>query len=145
MDQNAVDRLLSRVKYQSVSSAYNARGEKVGYMEPEVVEIPLMNPEDDQHDQKQSSDATLKWACLPYFNLQQYSGLLAGTGNASFPSWTLLQQHYRAISEQRDMEQAVAQLGAAPKGHVFHISQLWCVVLDNSKIAATVCSVEVRG
>lgn len=31
------------------------------------------------------------------------------------------------------MEQAVCQLGNANRGECFHIAQLWCVVIDNSK------------
>lgn len=32
------------------------------------------------------------------------------------------------------MEQAVCRLGNADRGECFHISQLWCLVIDNSKL-----------
>lgn len=71
--------------------------------------------------------------CLPYFSLQQYSGFGSVAEKTSFPPVTLLQEQYSRTTRQRDLDQAVCQLGVAEKGQCFHTSQLWSLVLDNGK------------
>lgn len=77
--------------------------------------------------------AMLRWFCMPFFVLKQYSGLLAGTSLGSFPSQTLMQAQFSRTTQQRDMGQAVCELGIAEKGECFHIEQLWCLVLGDGK------------
>ena len=82
----------------------------------------------------------VRWVCLPYFLLQQYGGLLTASGTSSFPSQTLLQTQYSRTMQQRDMEQAVRQLGNGKKNECFHVAQLWCLVIQNSKLFHSVVS-----
>lgn len=79
-----------------------------------------------------SVSGSARWICIPFFSLEQYSGLLAGTSTSLFPAQTLLQVQYSRNTVARDMEQAVVQLGIAERGECFHVSQLWCLVIDNS-------------
>lgn len=81
-----------------------------------------------------------KWICLPYFVLQQYSGLLDGSNLSAFPTQTLLQAQYSRSTQQRDMGQAVCELGTAGKGECFHIAQLWCLILDDSEYPHILCN-----
>ena len=98
-------------------------------MEPRYFEVPISS----FAREKGASTAMARWICLPYFSLKQYGGLLSATNVALFPDQTLLQGQYSRATEQRDMQQAVCQLGTANRGECFHISQLWCLTLDNSK------------
>ena len=79
--------------------------------------------------------------CLPYFelaSLKQTQSHLRGTHQLR----TLLQYSHGHTSKNRDLQQAVCHLDQAPKGHCFHISYLWCLVigsgkLENPKVSAT--------
>lgn len=131
-EKTAIAKLRADVKRQCVKSRYNPKGSRVGYMDPRSMEIPLKS-EKKKGSSDDTSTGSVKWICIPYFTLQQYSGLLAASNLASFPSQTLLQAQYTRTPQQRDMDQAVCQLGTANRGECFHIAQLWCLVLDNSK------------
>lgn len=132
-ERSAVARLRASVKQRCVGSTYNPNGQKVGYIEPKMVEISLEKPKYTQMEKQDANTPMVKWICIPYFALQEYSGLSAGTSTATFPNQTLLQMQYSRIPQQRDLDQAICQLGIAEKDECFHISQLWCVVIDNSK------------
>ncbi|KHN95340.1 uncharacterized protein MAM_06844 [Metarhizium album ARSEF 1941] len=127
----ALAKLRADVKKSSIRTRQNPKGERVGYMEPRCFEIPLKSPTNQLSDQGKPT-GSLRWICLPYFSLQKYSGLLAGSTTSVFPSQTLLQAQYSRTTEQRDMLQAVRQVAATKTNECFHIAQLWCVVLDNS-------------
>ena len=103
-------------------------------MDPRCIEVSIPAVK-----KKPTSDAasqtSVKWICLPYFALQQYSGLLTASDPGLFPPQTLLQAQYSGSTQQRDMEQAVCQLGASTKGECFHIDQLWCLVVGNSLVS----------
>ncbi|PFH60487.1 hypothetical protein XA68_10877 [Ophiocordyceps unilateralis] len=123
-EKKATAKLRADVKRHAIKSRQNERGDTIGLMEPRYYQVPLGGAA----QEKQAA----RWICLPYFSLQPCSGLLSASSPASFPPQTLLQSHYSRTPRQRDMRQAVCQLGVAPKGSCFHIAQLWCLVLDNS-------------
>ncbi|KJZ77848.1 hypothetical protein HIM_02485 [Hirsutella minnesotensis 3608] len=127
----ATAKLRADVKRHSLKSRQNPKGFYVGYMDPRHFQVPLKDSNAKRAPQD-GPGAAARWICLPYFALQEYSGLLSASSLASFPPLTLLQSHYSRTPEQRDMQQAVCQLKAAPRGECFHIAQLWCLVLDNT-------------
>lgn len=133
IEKTAIARLRADVKKICVRSRYNPKGAKVGYMEPRSIEIPLKSMAKKKTGANEEEKGSARWISIPYFSLEQYSGLLSASNLASFPPQTLLQAQYSRNTAQRDMEQAVCQLGTAKRGQCFHISQLWCIVLDNSK------------
>lgn len=129
----AVGRLRADVKRQCIKSRHNSKGYKVGYMEPRYMEATIEKSDkkaDTIHDDRPPA---AKWICLPYFVLRQYSGLLDGSNLSAFPTQTLLQAQYSRSTQQRDMSQAVCELGTANKGECFHIAQLWCLILDDGE------------
>lgn len=132
MEKSALARLRADVQKNCVRSRYNPKGAKVGYLEPRSFAVPLKM----MAKKSTAADPDLgsaRWICIPYFSLEHYSGLLGASNLASFPAQTLLQAQYSRNTAQRDMEQAVCQLGTAKREECFHISQLWCIVIDNSK------------
>ncbi|KAF4997797.1 hypothetical protein FGRMN_3635 [Fusarium graminum] len=134
LEKKAIARLRGDVKKTCVKSRTNPKGAKVGYLDPKYIEVPLKSLKQEVN----TSDTTIgsaRWICIPYFSLEQCSGLLAATSMSLFPAQTLLQAQYSRNTAARDMEQAVVQLGNAERGECFHISQLWCLVIDNSLIA----------
>ncbi|KAL7805594.1 hypothetical protein V8C26DRAFT_424604 [Trichoderma gracile] len=104
-----------------------AEGAKVGYMEPRCIQTPILSPEKKATDESHVAN----WICIPYFRLQQYAESPLVSNTALFPAQTLLQSQYSRSSQQRDMDQAVCQLGQVPRGYCFHISQLWCLIVGN--------------
>ncbi|PNY27290.1 Uncharacterized protein TCAP_02785 [Tolypocladium capitatum] len=128
VEWTAIAKLRAHVKKHSVKSRQNPKGSKVGYMDPRCFEVPLKK----KLSPGRTSSGSAHWICIPYFSLQQYSGLLSASSLSSFPPQTLLQAQYSRTPQSRDMQQAVCQLGGVRRGECFHIAQLWCLVLDNS-------------
>lgn len=100
-------------------------------MEPRCFEVQLKTFAKQLAGQDNQPLGSVRWICLPYFSLQRYSGLLSGSTPSAFPPQTLLQAQYSRTTEQRDMLQAVCQLGGARKDECFHVAQIWCLVVDN--------------
>lgn len=100
-------------------------------MEPRYFQLPL--PSEDSAKGQSSRRRAITWICIPYFSLERYAGLGSATLASQYPNQTLLQAQYSRVNRERDMQQAVCQLGGnlAP-GSCFHISQLWCIVIDKS-------------
>ncbi|KAM4059652.1 corA-like Mg2+ transporter protein [Hirsutella rhossiliensis] len=147
----ATAKLRAEVKRHAVKSRQNSKGDHVGYMDPRYFQVPLQDDAAKKKQQQQQQQqlfaswsspavaaaapcgvAAARWICLPYFSLQRCAGLLLASSLASFPPLTLLQSHYSRTPQQRDLGQAVCELGAAPRGDCFHVAQLWCLVLDNT-------------
>ncbi|KAK0392500.1 hypothetical protein NLU13_1995 [Sarocladium strictum] len=131
-EKAALFKLRAHLRKNFIKVRYNPKGEKVGYMLPKLVEMPLHSVRDKDAPRTSSSlRGSVKWVCLEYFRLRAYSGLSAASSQAFFPSQTLLQAHYSRTSRERDLEQAVSFLGIAPSDQCFHIEQVWCLVLGN--------------
>ncbi len=136
-ERRALNRLRADVTRLCVKSRSNPKGVNVGYMEPQFLQTPLEpSKKMSDLDRDEPPPIMVRWLCMPFFILKQYSGLLAGSNLASFPSQTLLQAQYSRTTQQRDMGQAVCELGIANKGECFHIEQLWCLVVGDSKVDA---------
>ncbi|RFU72016.1 mg2+ transporter [Trichoderma arundinaceum] len=129
-ERRAVANLRAEVKRQCVKTRYSPQGAKVGYMEPRCIQTPI------QPTNKKTSDGphTACWICIPYFSLHQYSESPSASNTALFPAQTLLQSQYSRSSQQRDMDQAVCQLGQVQRGECFHISQMWCLIVGNNAL-----------
>lgn len=114
-------------------------------MEPKFVQVPIPRESSSTRDPGPSV-RPVSWICLPYFVLERYSGLLSGSGPASFPPQTLLQAEYSRYAQDRDMLQAVCHHPNVPAGFCFHVAQLWCIVLDNSLLVTygAVSATELR-
>ncbi|KAM5383633.1 hypothetical protein ACJZ2D_001870 [Fusarium nematophilum] len=131
LEKKAITRIRADVKKICLKSRHNPKGVKVGYLEPKSIEVPLKALKQ-KTTTTDSVSGSARWICVPYFSLEQYSGLLAASSLSLFPSQTLLQAQYSRNTAPRDMEQAVCQLGNVNRGECFHISQLWCLAIDNS-------------
>ncbi|KAJ6782861.1 hypothetical protein PWT90_09947 [Aphanocladium album] len=130
-ERRAMNRLRADITRMCVKSRSNPKGVNVGYMEPKFLQTPLEPPKKTL-DADEPVVTMVRWLCMPFFILKQYSGLSAGSNLASFPSQTLLQAQYSRTTQQRDMGQAVCELGIAKKGECFHIEQLWCMIVGDS-------------
>ncbi|UKZ62641.1 uncharacterized protein TrAtP1_003881 [Trichoderma atroviride] len=137
-ERAAVANLRAEVKRQCVKTRYDPQGAKVGYMEPKCIQVPI------QSTGKKPSESShaVKWICVPYFSLHQYSESPSTSNPAIFPDQTLLQSQYSRSGKERDMQQAVCQLGQVQRGDCFHISQLWCLIVGNSVLIT--CSTRER-
>ncbi|KAH6617426.1 hypothetical protein F5144DRAFT_596449 [Chaetomium tenue] len=127
IEKNGLQKMITGVKRDHTKTVQASDGKYARYLEPKLRHEPLLQ------DGKPAGSQAVTWVSLPYFSLEPYSGLLA-TANSpkSLATPTLLQARYSRTRRARDMEQAVCQQGGAPKGHCFHVAQLWCLVLDNS-------------
>ncbi|KID77360.1 uncharacterized protein G6M90_00g098180 [Metarhizium brunneum] len=146
LERSAMAKLRADVKKHCIKTRQNPKGARVGYMEPRYLEVPLKSFTKQLSGQEKPTGSA-RWICLPYFSLQKYSGLLAGSSTSVFPSQTLLQAQYSRTTEQRDMLQAVCQVAPTKTNDCFHIAQLWCIVLDNSLLVTcgTMSELDLRG
>ncbi|KAI2464473.1 hypothetical protein F4781DRAFT_70403 [Annulohypoxylon bovei var. microspora] len=127
-ERNGFAKLLAEVRKTSVKVRPTSKGSNVRHMDPRSIRVTI--PPDGRS--KSQTSRFLTWLCVPYFSLEKYSGLLSASTASSFPIETLLQSEYGRTTQERDMQQAACQNGEVPEGNCFHISQLWCIVLDNS-------------
>ncbi|KAK3492602.1 uncharacterized protein B0T23DRAFT_146058 [Neurospora hispaniola] len=131
IERKAVNDILFRLKQSSVKFIQTSTGKPVQHMEPGCLDYVL--PHDSGVGGQSRTTRSVTWICLPYFSLEPYCGLLSGAGNSSaFPIQTLLQAQFSRTAKERDMQQAVRQVAQAGPGLCFHISQLWCIIINNS-------------
>lgn len=131
IERKAVNDALFRLKQSSVKLIQTSTGKPVQHMEPGCFDYLL--PHDSGVGGQTRTTRSVTWICLPYFSLEPYSGLLSGAENSSaFPVQTLLQAQFSRAAKERDMQQAVRQVAKAGPGLCFHISQLWCIIINNS-------------
>ncbi|KAF9879715.1 hypothetical protein CkaCkLH20_02526 [Colletotrichum karsti] len=128
-EQNDIRKLLSDVRKNYSKTVRTSRQTTVKHMEPSYLQLPLQGG-DSSNGLKTKRSAT--WLCIPYFSLEEYSGIQAADNPGAYPPQTLLQASFSRNSEKRDMLQATRQIGNGDKGTCFHVRQLWCIVLDNS-------------
>ncbi|WQF77574.1 Putative Mg2+ transporter protein, CorA-like/Zinc transport protein ZntB [Colletotrichum destructivum] len=129
-EQNDIRKLLSDVRKNYAKTVRTSRATTVKHMDPSYLQLPLQ--QGDQEKGAQAGKRTATWLCIPYFSLEEYSGIQATGNPGAFPPLTLLQLAFSRNSQKRDMLQATRQIGNGEKGSCFHIRQLWCIVLDNS-------------
>lgn len=133
-ERHGFEKLLTQVKKEAVRPRQLKRDKTVQHMEPGSIRLTLPT---DQQPRARGLMATrvLTWLCIPYFTMEEYSGLGAEVGNASFPIVTLLQHEYARTPRARDEKYQIArQNGHGKNGECLHISQLWCIVLDNCEV-----------
>ncbi|KAK4246307.1 hypothetical protein C7999DRAFT_15548 [Corynascus novoguineensis] len=118
--------MLTSIKRDNATTVQVSDGKYVRCLEPGLRHDSLTL------DGKVLGSRSVTWISLPYFSLEPYSGLLSGSSTKGFPTPTLLQAKYPRTIRSRDMEQAVCQQKGVPKGNCFHVSQLWCLILDNT-------------
>jgi hypothetical protein len=70
---------------------------------------------------------------LPYFSLERYENPGASRKTAAHTPRTLLQVLYSSSDRNRELQQAVCHLPQTPKQHCFHVNQMWCLLLNDSK------------
>ncbi|KAF6828652.1 mg2+ transporter [Colletotrichum musicola] len=129
-EQNDIRKLLSDVRKNYAKTVRTSRQTTVKHMEPSYLQLPLQAGDPARASQQGKRSVT--WLCLPYFSLEEYSGILSTQNPGAYPPQTLLQSSFSRNSEKRDMMQATRQIGNGEKNACFHIRQLWCIVLDNS-------------
>nr|XP_036585489.1 mg2+ transporter [Colletotrichum truncatum]KAF6795540.1 mg2+ transporter [Colletotrichum truncatum] len=129
-EQNDIRKLLSDVRKDYSKTVRTSRDTTVKHMEPGYLQLPLQDRETTKGSQTGSRSVT--WLCIPYFSLEEYSGIQATGNPGAYPPQTLLQSSFSRNSQKRDMQQATRQIGNGDKNFCFHIRQLWCIVLDNS-------------
>ena len=118
--------LLKDVK-QYEKPLQSSQGMKGSYVEAVCSHI---EPEDVEKDELQ-----VVFLCLPYFELASFSRQsLSPHSRGTHQLRTLLQYSHGHTSKSRDLQQAVCHLDQAPKGHCFHISYLWCLVIGSGKL-----------
>lgn len=74
---------------------------------------------------------------LPFFSLQRYDvgGIKSlPSGSDEHPTRPLVQMQTRSLSERRELAQAICQLPSTPKGQLLHVSQVWCLVVNDDTI-----------
>jgi len=133
-DRSNLVKLLGEVR-KSSKVKHTSNGNRVKYMPPRCIHSKLVSEEDNKSQTPRRR--TLTWLCIPYFSLEQYTGLTSTKDDGAYPNQTLWQAQFSANPSERDLQQIVCQLGNSPPKSCFHISQLWCIVVDNGKCRAT--------
>jgi hypothetical protein len=130
-ERRGISEILSKIRRKHVKAIPTASGKSVQHMEPSCMQH-ILKPETSPKGQAMATRA-VTWICLPYFSLENYSGLASSKSQTGFPIQTLLQTKISRATRERDLQQAVCQIKETANGHCFHIAQFWCLVLDNCR------------
>jgi hypothetical protein len=124
----SVSHFLQRVRKELERAIRSQRGTIGHFMKSDLItkRIPAENSDG-------GLDRTYVFCCIPYHQLAPYSPLGATSNARLHPVMTLLQSKYPSTSKQRDFEQAVRSVTGTPSNHVFNTSNLWCLIINNSK------------
>lgn len=124
----SVSHFLQRVRKELERTIRSQRGAMGNFMKSGLV--TKRNPTENLD---RGSERTYVFCCIPYHQLASYSPLETTANSRLHPVRTLLQSKYPFTTKQRDFEQAVLSLSGTPSNHVFHTSNLWCLIVNNSK------------
>ncbi|PGH07592.1 hypothetical protein AJ80_07981 [Polytolypa hystricis UAMH7299] len=124
-EKTDVRRLLERIRKKferPLPQGLNGR-----YMEPNLAQDVYY----EDGDSKNCKSRRVLAMCIPFFSLEEYKARKLPDKSSGHPLRSLLQSRYSSIGKERDMQQVVCKLGSAPKGHCFHVSQMWCLVVGD--------------
>lgn len=102
-------------------------------LEPNVtIQTKLGNDDTSERDFSKKEHPALL-LCMPYFCLAPYSTYSPSQGSDFYPMRTLLHSWHMSMPKRRDLQQAICGLDYPTEGQMFHVPQIWCLVLDNDK------------
>ena len=78
-------------------------------------------------------EASVSFLCMPYFLLAPYSSDAPSQASSWYPLRTLLQRWQMSTPKKREMQQAICDLHYSKEDYVFHVPQVWCLRLGDSK------------
>ena len=104
------------------------------HLQPNVTFKPISKNDDASGIRTTSGQkASVSFLCIPYFLLAPYSTGTPLPTSSSYPLRTLLQSRHMSTPKKRDMQQAVRDLNYSKENCVFHVAQVWCLMLGDSK------------
>jgi len=128
-EKGMIKQHLRRLRNQTEKPLVTPVGYQGRYMEPTMIqELNLQSATSKSH-----LDTSVIALCLPYFLLDEYSSNSEVPKSAKHPTRTLLQSSISTTAQERDMRQAVCKLSVKQTGYCFHVSQLWCLILNDSE------------
>lgn len=83
---------------------------------------------------KKNKERAVQLLCFPSFTLAPYSSQTPSTPPHLHPMRTLLQSSNSNTTKTRELQQAVCNLEHSRKGFCFHVSQIWCLNLNNGNV-----------
>ena len=110
-------------------------GKTVGkHLQPNITFKPFSKNTDASREYNISGqEASVSFLCMPYFLLAPYSTAAPLPASSSYPLKTLLQSWHMSTPKKRDMQQAIRDLNYPDEDCVFHVPQVWCLMLGDSK------------
>lgn len=109
---------------------------KIGgkYLQPNLAFKPISKNDDALGKPKNwEQEASVSFLCMPYFLLAPYSTSAPLQASSCYPLRTLLQSWHMSTPKKRDMQQAIRNLNYPKEDYVFHVPQVWCLMLGDSK------------
>ncbi|EKG15467.1 Mg2+ transporter protein CorA-like/Zinc transport protein ZntB [Macrophomina phaseolina MS6] len=85
----------------------------------------------DQELRDGSKLPTVDFLCFPFFTLEKYGPPSLPDHSRGHPKRTLLQTLFSSASRAQDFQQAVTQLCNTPKEYLFHVRQIWALIVDD--------------
>ena len=133
-ERGIVKQHLRRLRNQTEHHLMTSTGCQGRYMEPTMIQGLNLQPA----SSKSHLDTSVVALCLPYFSLDKYSSNSEDPKSTKHPTRTLLQSSISTTAQERDMRQAVCRLPVPVEqtGYCFHVSQLWCLILNDSEWCA---------
>lgn len=95
--------------------------------------VPCFESSSDRELHGVSPRSTVMSLFFPYFSLETLRSVDLPEGSQDQPAMRLMQLYDSASKEGRDLQQAIALHDGSHGNICLHVSQLWCVVINQSK------------
>jgi hypothetical protein len=137
IERSAITNLFSMVRKRLLTVHEIHTGTSIPYLEAGYIPYTFKSEDDNSINRKagEVGSRCVSWLSLPYFSLEKYAGRRGELEPNSFPIQTLLQAQFSRNTHKRDTLQAVCMINNR-QDIMFHVSQFWCVVLDDCECHA---------
>ena len=140
-DRSDAAALLRQAREKHEKTILTSEGEVGKYLETVILDTSLRKDNTRRKDKSISEGSLI---IFPYFSLAPYREQLSTKTKGRHIIKTLLQTMRSNVTKERELQQAVLKLEQTPKQHCFHVPQLWCLSINDSKSQPDLLSRDVE-
>ena len=129
-DCRQINKVFDKIRTEFVRTLRTPQGGQSQYLKGSLV---FENVQPARRSRSRDQKHSIMFFSLPYFSLERITQPGASKKTAIHTPRTLLQVLYSSSDRNRELQQAVCQLTQTQKQHCFHVNQMWCLLLNESK------------
>ena len=108
-------------------------GKKGKYLDSDVMTAAVFSKGSTSKEDLKDKERSALFLCMPFFCLAPYSDYSPSQPSNFYPLRTLLQSSDMSTPKARDLQQAISSLDYPMKDCLFHVPQIWCLIIGNGR------------